>query len=76
MTPSMPYEHFKVLVKCQRKNGVHLIQGCDNGRATRGLSAMADTVREKVAAILVDANHTVRQLTSKENGIGYEAHPN
>ena len=36
MTPSMPYEHFKVLVKCQRKNGVHLIQGCDNGRATRG----------------------------------------
>ena len=40
------------------------------------LPAMADTVREKVAAILVDANHTVRQLTSKENGIGYEAHPN
>ena len=56
MTPSMPYEHFKVLVKCQRKNGVHLIQRCDNGRTAREfVSAIAHTVREKVAAILVDA---------------------
>ena len=45
MTPSMPYEHFKVLVKCQRKKGVRLIQGCDNGRATREfVSATADVV--------------------------------
>ena len=42
------------------------------------LSATADTVREKVAAILVDAKFftTVRWLTSKGNEIGYGAHPN
>ena len=40
----------------QEKNGVGLIQGCDNGRAAREfVSATADAVREKVAAILVDA---------------------
>ena len=56
MTPSMPCKHFKVLVKCKRKNGVGLIQGCDNRRAAREfVSATADAVREKVAAILVDA---------------------
>ena len=56
MAPSMLYGHFKVLVKCQRNNRVCLIQGCDNGRAAREfVSAIADAVREKVAAILVDA---------------------
>ena len=54
MTQSMSHEHFKVLVKCQRKNGGRLIQECDDCRAAREfVSAIADAVREKVTAILV-----------------------
>ena len=45
-----------MLVKCQRKSGVRLIQGCNDGRAAREfMSAIAGAVREKVAAVLVDA---------------------
>lgn len=32
-TPSMPHKHFSVLVKCQRENGVRLVQGKDNDKA-------------------------------------------
>jgi len=32
-TPSMPHSHFNVLVKCQRENGIRLIDGKDNHKA-------------------------------------------
>ena len=32
-TPSMPHTHFSVLVKCQRENGVRLVEGRDNNKA-------------------------------------------
>ena len=32
-TPSMPHSHFSVLVKCQRENGVCLVEGRDNNKA-------------------------------------------
>ena len=31
-TPSLPHSHFSVLVKCQRENGVCLVEGRDNNK--------------------------------------------
>ena len=54
--PTMPFSHFKVLVKCQRENGVRLIQGCDDGRAAKEfIHSIATAAKEKVAAILADS---------------------
>ena len=33
LTPSMPHKHFEVLVKCQRENGVRLVDGRHNNKA-------------------------------------------
>lgn len=55
MNPTMPLSHFKILVKCQKQNGVKLLQGCDDGRAAKEfISAIAAAVKEKVASILVE----------------------
>ena len=35
MNPTMPLKHFKILVKCQRQNGVVLIEGRDSNKAAR-----------------------------------------
>ena len=53
MNPSMPLKHFKVLVKCQRQNGVVLIDGRDNHKAAREyIHCIADAIREKCAAVI------------------------
>ncbi len=53
MNPTMPLKHFKVLVKCQRQNGVVLIDGRDNNKAAREyIHCIADSVREKCAAVI------------------------
>lgn len=33
LTPSMPHSHFQLLVKCQRDNGVRLVEGKQNNKA-------------------------------------------
>ena len=56
LNPSMPLSHFKVLVKCQRQNGVCLIDGKDDSHSCREyIHYIADTIREKVAVILGSA---------------------
>ena len=35
LTPSMSHKHFSVLVKCQRINGVQLVEGKDNNKASK-----------------------------------------
>ena len=35
LTPSMSHKHFEVLVKCQRENAVHLIEGKYDYRADK-----------------------------------------
>ncbi len=53
MNPTMPLKHFKVLVKCQRENGVVLIDGRDNNKAAREcIHCIADSVHEKCAAVI------------------------
>lgn len=53
MNPTMPLKHFKVLVKCQRQNGVVLIDGRDNNKAAREyIHCIADSIREKCAAVI------------------------
>lgn len=53
LTPSMPHKHFKVLVKCQRENGVRLVQGKDGSNAAREyIHCIADAMKEKCAAVI------------------------
>ena len=53
MNPTMPLKHFKVLVKCQRQNGVILIDGRDNNKAAREyIHCIADSIHEKCAAVI------------------------
>lgn len=33
LKPSMPHSHFEVLIKCQRLNGVQLVEGKGHNRA-------------------------------------------
>ena len=33
LTPSMPHQHFAVLIKCQRENGVRLVEGRESNKA-------------------------------------------
>lgn len=48
-----PLTEFKTLVKCQKVNGVRLIDGCDSSHNAREfVSELADAIREKVASIL------------------------
>ena len=53
MNPTMPLKHFKILIKCQRQNGVVLIEGRDSNKAAREyVHCISDAVREKCAAII------------------------
>ncbi len=53
VTPTMPLQHFEVLIKCQRKNGVRLIKGKSDSHACKEyIHYIADAVSEKVAVIL------------------------
>ena len=73
---TMPLKHFKVLVKCQRRNGVMLIKGKDNGTAAKEyIHSIADAIREKVAdfiksnsffSILSDGSQARKVKTDKE----------
>ena len=53
VTPTMPLQHFEVLIKCQRKNGVRLIKGKSDSHACKEyIHYIADAVSEKVAVVL------------------------
>ena len=53
----MPFNKFKVLVKCVRENDVHLISGKDDhGAAEEFVRYIADNIRERLAIILCSAN--------------------
>lgn len=57
LNPTMALKHFKVLVKCQRDNGVILIDGKDNTKACKEyIHVLAEVIREKCAAILASKN--------------------
>ena len=57
MQPSMPFRHFYTLIKCQRTNGVRLIQGKDNHHAAAEfVQYLADEVREKLTQHLDKSN--------------------
>ena len=52
----MPFNKFKVLVKCVREN-VHLISGKDDhGAAEEFVRYIADSIRERLAIILCSGN--------------------
>ena len=53
----MPFNKFKVLVKCVRENDVHLISGKDDHRAAEEfVRYIADSLRERLAIILCSAD--------------------
>lgn len=57
LTPSMPFKHFEVLVKCQRANGVRLVQGKDNSNAAREyVHYISEAIKEKCAAIIAGSH--------------------
>ena len=59
LNPTMPLNHFKVLIKCQRENGVPvvLIEGRDNNNAAKEyIHCIADVVRDKCAAVIASKN--------------------
>ena len=60
LTPSMPHKHFKVLIKCQRANGVRLVEGKDGGNAAREfIHCIADAIKENCAAVIAGSHFTV-----------------
>ena len=53
VVPSMPHKHFSVLVKCQRDNGVRLVEGKDTSDAAREfVHCIAEAVVETCASII------------------------
>ena len=53
LNPTMPLKHFKLLIKCQRENGVVLIEGKDNNKAAKEyVHVLSEIVREKCAAVI------------------------
>ena len=57
MNPTISLAQFHTLVKVQRKNGVRLIEGHDDGKAAREfIHYIADTISEKTAAIIGSSN--------------------
>ena len=57
LTPSMPLKHLEVLVKCQKQNGVKLIQGKQDGRTAKEfVYCISEAIVEKVAVILASSN--------------------
>ena len=68
MTPSMPHSHFEVLVKCQRENGVRLIQGRSNNKAGKFSliikSVLKDVKSRQIYFLLYYEYHCCRSPTS------------
>lgn len=57
LNPSMPLKHFKILVKCQRENGVRLVEGKDDSNAAREfIHYIADAIKEKCAAVIASSH--------------------
>lgn len=57
LNPQYPLSTFKLLIKCQRMNGVQLIDGKDDCKATgEYFDAISKAVIEKVAAIIASKN--------------------
>ena len=57
LNPQLPMLSFKLLVKCQRMNGVRLISGKDDCKATgEYFEAISQAVKEKVAAVVASKN--------------------
>ena len=57
LMPSMPLKHFEVLVKCQKQNGLKLIQGKQDGRTAKEfVHCISEAIVEKVAVILASSN--------------------
>lgn len=57
LNPQFPLSSFKLLVKCQRMNGVRLIDGKDDCKATgEYFNAITKAVTEKVAAVIASKN--------------------
>ena len=57
LNPQFPLSSFKLLVKCQRMNGVRLIDGKDDCKATgEYFDAITKAVTEKVAAVIASKN--------------------
>ena len=53
----MPLKHFEVLVKCQKQNGVKLIQGKQDGRTAKEfVHCISESIVEKVTVILASSN--------------------
>ena len=53
----MAHKHFKVLVKCQRANGVRLVQGKDSSNAAREfVHYIAEAITEKCAGIIAGSD--------------------
>ena len=57
LAEGMPFNKFKVLVKCVLENDVHLISGKDDHSAAEEfVRYTADSIRERLAIILCSAN--------------------
>ena len=53
----MPFNKFRVLVKCVRENNVHLISGKDDDRAAEEyVRYIADSIQERLAMLLCSSN--------------------
>ena len=51
------YKHFSVLVRCQKQNGVSLIQGKQDGKAAREfICSIGEAITEKVAVVLAGSD--------------------
>ena len=58
MRPTMPFRHFSTLIKCQRLNGVRLVEGKDDHRAAAEfIKYLADEVRIKIQGLLNSVNY-------------------
>ena len=57
LNPQLPMSSFQLLVKCQRMNGVRLLSGKDDCKATgEYFEAISKAVTEKVAAVVASKN--------------------
>ena len=57
LNPQYPLTSFKLLIKCQRMNGVKLIKGKDDSKATgEYFDVLCKAVTEKVCAIVASEN--------------------
>ena len=57
LNPQYPLSSFKLLIKCQRMNGVRLIDGQDDCKAAgEFFEAITKAVVEKVAAVIASKN--------------------